>query len=227
MRVRTVNVFPLRLMIVVLLGGVVGCERELPYQAQAQKPIVGYQIEGYITDHLGVPLKGVRVALWYDYELVDTIRVPTPSFVVDDTTKIARIQVLDRSRRVKAVLFEGRSPVGLMDTEWDKRDASGVPVPSGVYTVDFSLNGVLRASYTVVIDGAITAATDSLGHYVISGENLPVGFYPVPRYTSSGHSFYGNYRITPLVALELYLDVHRGSSLTLNKDQVTRRDFTI
>jgi hypothetical protein len=214
-------------MIVVLLGAMLGCERELPYQVPSEKPVVGYQVEGYITDHLGVPLKGVRVALWYDYELVDTIRPPTPSFFVDDSTKTVSVQVLNRGRRVIAVLFQGRSPVGLLDTEWDRRDASGLPVPSGIYTVDFSLNGVSRASYKVVNDGAVTAVTDSLGHYVIPDENLPVGFYPVPRYSSADSHFFGNYRITPSVALELYLDVHRGSSLSLTKDQVTRRDFII
>jgi hypothetical protein len=214
-------------MFVVLLGGVLGCERELPYQASPEKPIVGYQIEGYIADRLGVPLKGVRVALWYDFEFVDTLRPPSPSFFVDDSTKIVRVQVFDRSRRVKAVLFEGRSPIGLVEPEWNKRDAFGIPVPSGVYTVDFSLNGVSRASYTVVVDRAVTAVTDSLGHYVIPDENLPVGFYPVPRYSSSDSQFYGNYRITPLVVLELYLDIHRGASLSLTKDQVTRHDFII
>ena len=221
------RVFPLRLMFVVLLGGVLGCERELPYQAPAQKPIVGYQIEGYVTDRLGVPLKGVRVALWYDYELVDTVRVQSPSFFVDDSTKIARVQVLNRSQRVIAILFEGRSLVDLVKPEWDKRDASGNLVPSGVYTVDFSLNGVSRASYAVVVDRAVTAVTDSLGHYLIPDENLPVGFYPVPRYSSLDSQFYGNYRITPFVVLELYLDIHRGSSFTITKDQITRRDFIV
>ena len=219
------RVCTLCLMSIVLLGGVLGCERELPYQVSPENPIAGYQIEGYITDRLGTPLKGVRVGVWYDYEFVDTVRVPTPSFFVDDTTRLVRVQVLNRRQRVIAVVFEGRAPIGIIDLTWGKRDASGVPVQSGVYTVDFSLNGVSRASYAVVIDGAITTVTDSLGHYVIPDENLPVGFHPIPRYTSADSQFYGNYRITPLVVLELYLDIHRGASLSLTKDQVTRRDF--
>jgi len=222
-----VREFSVHILFVLLLGCVLGCERELPYQAPPEKPIVGYQIEGYITDRLGIPLRGVRVAVWYDYEFVDTLRYPTPIFFVDDSTKVARVQVFDRNRKVKAVLFSGRSPVGFMEVAWDKRDAAGVSVPSGIYTVDFSMGGVSRASYTVVVDGAVTAVTDSLGHYVIPDENLPVGFYPVPRQGYSDPRSSSNYRITPFVALELYLDFRRGISLSLTKNQVTRRDFII
>lgn len=210
------RVFPLCLMFITLLG----CERELPYVAPAEKPISGYQLEGYVTDRLGIPLKGVRVGLWYDYEFVDATRPPAPTFYVDDSTKVARVQVLSRYKKIVAVLFVGKTNVGNLDTEWDNRDSRGALVSSGVYTVEFSMNDVPRASFSVVVDGSVTATTDSLGHYVIPGENLPVGFYPVAR---SG----GSYRITPLVGLELYLDIHRGTSLTLTQDQVTRRDFII
>jgi hypothetical protein len=214
-------------MFVMLMGAILGCQRDLPFETPVEKPITGYQIEGYVTDHLGVPLKSIRVALWYDYEFVDTVRPPSTSFYVDDPTKTARIRVLDRNQKVIAVVFEGLAPVGLMNLGWNKRDPSGIPAPSGAYTVDFSLGGVSRASYIVVIDGAVTAVTDSLGHYVIPDVRLPVGFYPVPRYSATDSTFVGNYQITPLVHLELYLDIHRGTTLTLTKDQVTRRDFAI
>lgn len=199
---------------------IVGCQRDLPYEAPAETPISGYQLEGYVTDHFGVPLKGVGVQLWYDYEFVDTLHSPNPVFYVDDPAQIARVEVLSRNKRIINVLYDGHSNVGLLDTEWDKRDAFGRPVPSGVYTVDFSMNGVSRSSYTVMVDGAVTAVTDSLGHYLIPDENLPVDFYPVPRSD-------GNYRITSLVSIQLTLEIPRGTSLTLTKDQVTRFDFTI
>ncbi len=221
------RVFSLRLMLVLLLGSVPGCERELPFQTSPEKPIVGYQIEGYVMDRLGTPLKGVRVGVWYDYEFVDTVQVPSANFFVDDPTKNVLIRVLDRNQKVRAILFEGLSAVGRLNFEWNKRDSHGIPVPSGVYTVDFSMNGVSRASYTVVVDGAVTAVTDTLGYYMIPDENLPVGFYPVPRTLDLDPSSYGSYRITPLVYLELYLDIPRGTSFTLTKDQVTRHDFVI
>jgi len=222
-----VRVFSLRLVFVLLLGTVLGCERELPFQAYPEKPIVGYQIEGYVTDHLGIPLKGVKVALRYDYEFVDTVQLPSADFFVDDPTKNVLIRVLDRNHNVRAILFEGLSAVGRLNFEWNKRDSFGSLVPSGVYTVDLSLNGVSRASYSVVVDGAVTAVTDSLGYYMIPDESLPVGFYPVPRTIDLDPSSYGNYRITPLMSLELYLDVYRWTSVTLTKDQVTRHDFVI
>jgi hypothetical protein len=222
-----VKLFPLFLTVVAVLGIMAGCERDLPFVAPTDNPITGYRIEGYVTDHLGVPLKGIQVALWYDYEFVDTLRPPSTTFFVDDPTKAARIRVLDRNQIVIATVFDGLAPSGIMDLEWDKRDAFGNLAPSGVYTVEFSVGGVSRASYIVVIDGAVTAVTDSLGHYSIPDLRLPIGFYPVPRYSSPDSHFLGNYSITPLVGLELYLEAPRGASLTLTKDQVTRRDFVI
>lgn len=212
---------------IVLLGGVLGCERELPFQASPQKPAAGYQIEGYVIDRLGVPLKGVRVAVWYDYEFVDTLQPPSTTFFVNDSTKNVLVRVLDRRNKVVATLIEGRTSVGPMTLSWSKRDAAGRPVPSGVYTVDFSMNGVHKSSYPVVVDGAITAVTDSLGYYVIPDENLPVGFYPVPRYSSYDSHFIGNYSITSSISLELYFDIHRGASVLVAKNLVTRYDFVL
>jgi hypothetical protein len=222
-----VRVFSLRFLFVLLLGTVLGCERELPFQAYPEKPILGYQIEGYVTDHLGIPLKGVRVAVWYDYEFVDTVRPPSTDFFVDDPTRSILVRVYDHNQKVRAILFEGHAPAGLLEIAWNKRDSFGSLVPSGVYTVDFNVNGVSRASYSVVVDGAVTAVTDSLGYYVIPEENLPIGFYPVPQTIVQDPSSYGSYRITPLVSLELYLGVHPWTSVTLTKDQVTRHDFII
>jgi hypothetical protein len=226
-RVRTVRASLLGGLLVVLLGGVSGCQRELPYQPSPEQPIFGYQIEGYVTDHLGVPLRGVRVGLWYDYELVDTLQPPSIVFVVDDPAKNVEVRVLDRSQKLIAILIEGPSPLGPLNVNWDKKDAFGRLVPSGVYTVEFTLNGVRRASYTVVVDGAVTAVTDSLGHYTIPNQNLPIGFYPVPRYSSYDSQFMGNYSVTSLITLELYLDIHRGTSVSVTKDQITRYDFVI
>lgn len=227
MRGWTVRVLQHGAMLLALLGSVLGCERELPFQASAEKPTVGYQIEGFVIDHLGVPLKGVRVAVWYDYEFVDTLQPPSSTFFVNDSTKNILVRVLDRTNKVRATLLEGRFRVGPVNVNWDKRDALGKPVPSGVYTVDFSVNGVSRSSYTIVVDGAITAVTDSVGHYAIPDENLPVGYYPVPLYSPYDSRFIGNHSIASSISLELYLDIHRGASVSVTKDRITRHDFVI
>jgi len=217
----------LGVLLVVLLGGVSGCQRELPFQASPEQPIVGYQIEGYVTDHLGVPLKGVRVGVWFDYAFVDMLQPPSTTFFVDDSTKNVLVRVFDRNQKVRAILFEGYASPGALDVGWDKRDGNGNLVPSGVYTVDFSLNGVHKASYNVIVDGAVTAVTDTLGYYVIPDENLPIGFYPVPQYSPYDSQFIGNYSITSSITLELYLDIHRGASVSVTKDLITRYDFVI
>jgi hypothetical protein len=218
---------PTWLVVGAAFGGVTGCERDLPYMVPAVQPINGYQLEGYVTDRLGIPVKGLRIALWYGFDPLDNSTPPSRQFFVDDSNKIARVSVVDLNNRLKRVLYEGRARLGFLDYEWDLRDSLGRLLPTGVYMVKFSMNGISNGSYTVVINGAVTAVTDSLGHYSISNDFLPVGFYPAPRYTSDGTRFLGNYRITPFVVLEFYLTVHRSVALTLIQDQVTRFDYRI
>jgi len=218
---------PTWLVVVAAFGGVTGCERDLPYMVPAVQPINGYQLEGYVTDRLGIPVKGLRIGLWYDFDPLDNSTPPSRQFFVDDSNKIARLSVVDLNNRLKRVLYEGRARLGLLDHEWDLRDSLGRLLPTGVYMVNFSMNGISKGSYTVVINGAVTAVTDSLGHYSISNDLLPVGFYPAPLYASDGTRFLGNYRITPFVILEFYLTVHRSVALTLIQDQVTRFDYRI
>jgi hypothetical protein len=215
--------------LVVLAGvvSVIGCERDLPFMASADQPISGYQIEGYVTDKLGIPIKGLQIALWYDFDYIDSNTPPSRQFLVDDTTKIARVVLLDSQNRLRRVLYQGRAKLGYLDFEFDLRDSDGVLLPTGIYTVSFSIDGITKGSYTQVINGAVTTVTDSLGHYVISNEFLPVGFYPAPIYAGNGVTFIGNYQISPYVILEFYLTVHRSASVSLTKDQITRFDYRI
>jgi len=209
------------------LAGVIGCERDLPYQAPSDKPISGYRIEGYVTDKLGIPVKGLQIALWYELDYVDNDNPPVRSFVVKDTSQIARIAVFDQANRLRRVVFQGRAPLGALDYLWDLKDSTGAPAPTGIYKVVFSLNGVVQSSFTQVINGAVTAVTDSLGHYSIPNELLPVGFYPAPLYSQNGSTFTGNFQVSSFVILEFYLPVHRSSAVTLTQDQLTRFDYRI
>ena len=218
---------PLWFVFIAVLGTGVGCERDLPYSTPPDEPISGYRLEGYITDRLGIPLKGIPIALWYEFDYIDMSPAPPREFFVDDSTKPVRVQVLDQSKRTLRILFDARRWFGHLQLNWDKRDSLDKPVPTGIYTVDFSVAGVSKGSYLVVVNGVVTTSTDSLGHYSIPNELLPIGFSPVPLYDDEGTTFLGNYVVSSFVVLELYLDVHRSAAMTLIKDQVTRFDFRI
>ncbi len=215
------------LAVLVGMAGVIGCERELPFMVSADRPISGYQIEGYVTDKLGIPVKGLKIALWYDLDYIDSNTPPSRQFLIDDTTKIARVVVLDQQNRLRRVLFQGRAKLGYLDFEFDLRDSAGVLLPTGIYTISFSMNGAAKGTYSQVINGAVTTVTDSLGHYIVRNEFLPIGFYPAPVYAGNGVTFIGNYQISPYVILEFYLPVHRSASVSLTKDQITRFDYRI
>lgn len=204
-----------------------GCERELPFESSVNQSITGYRVEGYVTDRLGVPMKNVRIALWYDFVSIGNTAPPSRTLFVDDPAKTVLLRVLDVQNRVVKVLFSGQAPVGELEYVWNNTDSVGKLVASGIYKMEFRLGGAVRNSYTVIINGAVSAVTDSLGHYLIPNDNLPVDFSPAPLYSSDGRRFLGNYQITPYVLLDFNVDVPRRVSLTLKKDEITRFDFRI
>jgi hypothetical protein len=222
-----VNSNSIWLALILGLGFLSGCERDLPYVTQSDQPISGFQLEGFVTDRLGTPVKGLRIALWYDYDFLDNNTPSSRIFVVDDSSKIARVAVFDQNNKLRRVIYQRKTRLGVLDLDWDKTDSLGQAVSSGIYTVNFSEGGITKSSYTVVVDGAITAVTDSLGHYIITNDSLPVNFYPAPLYTNDDTKFLGNFQITPYIRLEFYLDIHRSANVSLIQDQVTRFDFRI
>ncbi len=220
------KVFPKWLALVPALCGVAACERDLPFVVPPPEPISGYQLEGYVTDRLGIPVKNLPIALWYEFDYVDGI-APYRMFYVDNSNASSLVRVLDHNNRVKRVLFQGRAQLGVLDIAWDQEDSLGHLVPTGIYTIEFREDGVQKNSYTSIVNGNVTATTDSLGHYMISDDFLPVGYYPAPLYNNDDTNFLGNYQISSYVVLEFYLPTHRATSVTLTPDQVTRLDYTI
>ena len=227
MRKDILKALPVWLIVCAGLAGVIGCERDLPFMVPADQPVNGYQIAGYVTDKLGTPVKGLRIALWYDFDYVESNTPPVRKFVVDDSSKTARVVVLDRQNRLRRVIYQGRAKLGLLEFEFDFRDSTGVLLPTGIYTISFSMDGIVKGSYIRAINGAVTVVTDSLGHYSIPNDLLPIGLYPVPLYAGDGDTFIGNYEISSYVVLEFYLPVHHSASVTLTQDQITRFDYRI
>jgi hypothetical protein len=203
------------------------CERDIPPTAGAETT-VGYQIEGFVLDGLGNPVRGLPIALYYDYGLVDTGPPPSKTFQPGDPNDVVRVTVFDRSNRPLRTLFQGKAlEEGFLEIDWDQKDVVGNPVPSGVYTVQYIVGGQTKKSYPVVVSGNVTARTDTSGRYVIPDEYLPVDFYPVPLYSADSSSFLGNYRITPYVILEFQLQPSRYAYVMLTRDQITTFDFRL
>ena len=203
-----------------------GCERDLGFNTF--EVISGYRIEGRATDRIGNPVRNVDVRVFYDYEYMDYNAPPTKEYDVPGSTPTVTVVVRNRAGQLIRTLFSGNPPAGPFVIDWDKKDVNGNDVPSSTYSVHYDVNNVSQKSYTVTVDGTIVTRTDTLGRYTVPGDNLPVGYYPVPIFSSSGSTFFGNHRITSLVRLSFVTPSRsRTVSVTLLKDRVTLVDVII
>lgn len=188
-----------------LLAGMIaiaffGCERQIPVVPVQQAPITGYQIEGTMTDGLKRPLVGVSMRMYYDPTYVGSDSVPNRSYTPQAASEFVLVRVYNSGGLFVKLLFQGTISDTAITVLWDGRDAGGGPAPSGLYSVRYSVGSVVRASYPFIVDGNVTAVTDTAGFYTIGNINLPIGSI-VPYY--NGTTFLGWYRIDPSVFLEV------------------------
>lgn len=193
------------------------CGREIPLESQPPTAVNGYRIEGTMSDGLGRPLMDLPVRLFYDPAFSNTDSIPDPGYA--GTNEFVRVSVYDSDANPVRQLFSGVVQETTIVITWDHLDDGGNAVGSGLYNVEFVVGSQIRKSYDVIVDGNVTAYTDSLGHYVIREKNLPVGA-TVPYY--NGGNFLGWYRLDPSVYLEF--DTQSGPRtyhVGLDKDVVT------
>lgn len=202
------------------LGGL-GCEREL-LPLDPSLVISGYEIRGSVSDRFGHPIPGVEVSIDYTLEWVDEGPEPTRVYQVPSLGESITIVVAGRDGRMVLIEPLGQQSSGPFSYDWDGRDGSGQTALPGVYEVRYQTAAGVRLTYPALLSGTRAATTDSLGRFTIRDRELPVGFYPVPEYSSSGAVYYGNLRVTnelilgfAIEGLRTYrtISVRRGQAL--------------
>jgi hypothetical protein len=176
------------------------CERPLP--TETAKRIVGYRIEGQVTDHFKRTLPEVEVRMFYYFEYANSSTPPHRGIHVSQNLALVTVQLYSANNQLLGILFQQNVPVGDFEYLWTGRNGSGDLVASGVYYVKYILGSADTVNtYVVGVSGGRVATTDADGKYQIPQERLPIGFAPVPVYFDDG-SFDANYRIGSRVRLE-------------------------
>ena len=216
MRNRFLELAMLAALVTMILAG---CERDIPVAATSTIPVSGYRIEGTITDGLRRPLVGVPIRLFYDPTFVGTDSIPTMSYLLQAVNEFVRVLVYTSSGQFVRSLFAQTVTDTAIVIIWDQRSDAGVPVASGLYSVQYRVGSEIRKSYDVIVDGNITATTDSAGFYSVNETNLPVG--AVVQYYN-GLTFLGWYRLEPSVFLQIDAPtLNRIYHVALEKNIVT------
>jgi hypothetical protein len=150
------------------------CREILP--VQVSQPIQGYRLEGTVTSLNGVALQDVNIRLLYNYDYVGSQPVDTQVVRINNQTDIVDVAVYTPSGQFIRQLFLGaHAPGPLARFWWDGKDRFGADVASGEYYIRYTVGGAVIKNSVLVIDGRISAVSDSAGHFSLGPERLPVG----------------------------------------------------
>lgn len=197
-----------------------GCRDHNPLDARIA--IDGYRIVGTVMDGLNSPIAGVQIRLYYGMDFVSGSPVPERAYTLQSPPEEVEIRVFDNAGNQVRMLFADTVSAPNIFVSWDKQNDAAVPVPSGVYEVRYISSGTVRHTYTVLVDGNISATTNTEGVFVIPQELLPIGLHPVPVY-SGNDSFLGNFAIQNLVRLQATVGSTNYSQwITVDRNRITR-----
>ena len=197
-----------------------GCERQLPVVDDLT--IAGYQIQGKVTDRIGNPIPNVSVLLDYNANIIPVDSIPTRQYFVSDTSSPIYAVVTNLTNTVVMIITNPRKVSGLFQAIWNGEDSSGTTAPSGIYHVQYIVNGLVVHSYDQLVSGGRVAITDSQGRYSIPGQFLPIDSASVPYFSSFDSSYVGNLHITNDVILTFVYSSHlRQAEQALNFGLIT------
>jgi hypothetical protein len=206
------------LMVILVLSA--GCDRQIPILENSS--IVGYEVQGTVTDQIGNPVPNVDVFLDYTANLVGADTAPTRRYFVPDPSVPVQTVVVNWSKQVIRVLTPLQSYFGWYQEFWDGKDSTGSVPPSGIYYIEYVVGGAVKFSYNQLVSGGQVATTDTKGQYTIPIQYLPVDSASVPDFSAYDSSYVGNLLISNDVILTFQYPTHiQQVERTLNKGQVT------
>jgi hypothetical protein len=146
------------------------------HPVQVSQPIQGYRLEGTVSSLNGVALSGVNIRLFYNYDYVGSQPVDTQIVQIKSQYDIVDVAVYTPAGALVTQLFlSTHAPGPLARFWWDGKDRYGADVPSGEYFIRYTVGGAVVKNSAVVVDGRISAVTDSAGHFTLGPVLLPVG----------------------------------------------------
>jgi len=202
------------------------CREFQPFE-RAQ-PISGFQLDGEVTTVTGVPVEGVDVRLYYNYQYVSDTPVDTQTVYVSDASTPVDIAVYKRDFVFVRQLFLGYRSVGpLPRWTWDGFDAAGNSVPGGKYFIRYVVDTVIVKYSPVVVDGHVTAVSTTRGSFTIAPSNIPVGD-SFDLFDQTNH-YAGTYEILPVIDITLRKGTARASysGISLRVNQITKNVFIL
>jgi hypothetical protein len=206
------------LMLVALCAG---CERPIPVPDQTPG-VIGYEVQGTVTDQIGNPVPNVKVYVDYIGSYVYTDSAATRQYFISDPSASVQTVVVNWNNQLIRVLTPLQTHYGWYQVLWNGKDSTGFLPPSGIYYVEYLVNGVPRFSYNQLVSGGQVAATDAQGHYTIPIQYLPVDSSSVPVFSSYDSTYVGNLLISNAVIFTFAYptNVHQIQR-SLTKGQVT------
>lgn len=206
------------------LALLLSCREILP--VEQEENISGYQINGSVTNQSGTPIPDVSVLLYYDEQKISNTQTDTSVVFVTDTNQVVTVQVFSVKNILVRTLFAEKMRIGPVPRfSWDGLNDTGVEAPSGFYLVRYQIDTAVVKESPVVVDGKISARTDSDGRFVIPNEYLPVD-KTYDKYLQD--TFQGAYLIGSSVVLELVSGTSvKTGRVYLKKDKVTNVSITM
>jgi hypothetical protein len=202
--------------------------REIQPFGGSVTPIRGYQLDGEVTTSTGVPVEGVDVRLYFNYQYVSDTPVDTQTVYVRDPSRPVDIAVYTRDFLFVKQLYLGYKPAGpLPRWTWDGFDAAGKPVPGGKYFIRYVVDTVIVKYSPVIVDGHVTATSATGGMFSIGSSNLPIGdsFDLFDQY----NTYAGTYEVVPAIDISLRKGNASASytGIQLNTNQITKNVFIL